>query len=124
MSTIEKYGMNFLMGGMITITTSYLGTFVSPLKAALFWMMPWTLLPTIYFMSINKKSNRYIGKFLKATIYPLPIMIITLLGLGYFYIHSKSRDIWTPMLKGGAVWIGTSVIFYFIIEYLELEDKF
>ena len=124
MSAIEKYGMNFLMGGLITITTSYLGTFVSPLKAALFWMMPWTLLPTIYFMSINKKSNRYIGKFLKATIYPLPIMIITLLGLGYFYIHSKSKDIWTPMMKGAAVWIGTSVIFYFIIEYLELEDKF
>ena len=124
MSAIEKYGMNFLMGGLITITTSYLGTFVSPLKAALFWMMPWTLLPTIYFMSINKKSNRYIGKFLKATIYPLPIMIITLLGLGYFYIHSKSKDIWVPMMKGAAVWIGTSVIFYFIIEYLELEDKF
>ena len=124
MSTIEKYFANFLVGGMITITTSYLGTFVSPLKAALFWMMPWTLLPTIYFMSTHKKSNQYIGKFLKASIYPLPIMILTLLGLGYFYIHSKSKDIWIPMLKGGAVWIGTSVIFYFIIKYFKLEDKF
>ena len=124
MSAIEKYMMNFLMGGLITITTSYLGTFVSPLKAALFWMMPWTLLPTIYFMSINKKSNQYIGKFLKSTIYPLPIMVITLLGLGYFYIHSKSKDIWVPMMKGAAVWIGASIIFYYIVRYLNLQDKF
>lgn len=124
MSAIEKYIMNFLMGGLITITTSYLGTFVSPLKAALFWMMPWTLLPTIYFMSINKKSNQYIGKFLKSTIYPLPIMVITLLGLGYFYIHSKSKDIWVPMMKGAAVWIGASIIFYYIVRYLNLQDKF
>ncbi len=124
MSAIEKYMMNFLMGGLITITTSYLGTFVSPLKAALFWMMPWTLLPTIYFMSINKKSNQYIGKFLKSTIYPLPIMVITLLGLGYFYIHSKSKDIWVPMMKGATVWIGASIIFYYIVRYLNLQDKF
>ena len=119
-----RYIMNFLMGGLITTTISYLATFISPAMASLFWMMPWTLLPSIYFMSMHNKSNKYIGKFIKGSIYPLPILVITLWAFGYFYIHSSSKDIWIPMLKGSLIWFVSSVIAYFGIQFFNLNKYF
>jgi hypothetical protein len=54
---------NFFVGGFTIATTSYLATYLSPLLGAIFWSYPLTILPSIFFMKGEKKSNKTISKF-------------------------------------------------------------
>jgi len=41
---------NFVLGGLITASISYIGTYMDPLMGAIWWSFPISLIPTIYFL--------------------------------------------------------------------------
>ena len=121
-STIYNLVQNFLMGGAIVASISYIGTFMDPLLGAIWWSFPVSLLPTIYFMKKNKKNNKYIAKFTLSTTFALILLLISCLCLSYFI--SRETGLLIPILKSAIIWLISSIIFYFTIKYLHLEKKF
>ena len=66
-----------LLGGLISASISYIGTYLSPLLGAIWWSFPISLIPTIYFMKkvvslINLLRNSH-----KITTYALILLLIT-----------------------------------------------
>ena len=114
---------NFLIGGTLIATTSYIGTFFDPLVAAIFWSFPISILPTLYFMKQNNKNNFYISKFTLSTTYALILLVVTTFFLSYFLKHDK-KSITGPIIKTSGVWLVCSVIFYGVIKYFNLENRF
>ena len=114
---------NFLLGGFITVTISYIATFFSPVLAAIWWAFPLSLLPSMYFMHKQGKSNKYISKFTLTTTYALGILFITTMSLGYFYKDSP-HSFWLPIGKSVLVWLVLSIIYYAMIRYFKLEQYF
>ena len=62
-SLLYELFQNFILGGLITATISYIGTYMDPLLGAIWWSFPISLIPTIYFMKDTGKSNKFIAKF-------------------------------------------------------------
>jgi hypothetical protein len=84
---------NFIIGGIIVSSVSYIATFLSPVVAAIWWSYPFTLLPTLYFMRKNRISTKNVSFFLKSTSIALIILIGTVLLLNH-YVTKK-----LPLLK-------------------------
>ena len=76
---------NFFIGGLITASISYSGTFLSPVLAAIWWAFPVSLLPSMYYMHQQGKSFDYISKFAITTTFALIIMFVTTMALGHFF---------------------------------------
>ena len=66
---------NFMIGGTIIASVSYLATFVNPLTASICWSLPFSILPIIYFMYSNGKTTEYISKFLLCATFMLFLLI-------------------------------------------------
>ena len=113
---------NFFIGGLITASISYSGTFLSPVLAAIWWAFPVSLLPSMYYMHQQKKSFKYISKFAITTTYALIIMFITTMALGYFFKNTKT--FWPPVWKSILLWAVLSAIYYAIIKKFNLEKHF
>ena len=113
---------NFILGGLITASISYIGTYLDPLLGAIWWSFPISLIPTIYFMSESGKKNSFISKFIYSTTYSLILLFISCWFLGYYL--KREKGIVVPILKSTGVWFIVSVIFYYVIKYNNLEDKF
>ena len=60
-----QLGRNFIMGGILISSVSYIATFLSPMMAALWWACPFTILPTLYFMKKNNVSTEKLSFFFK-----------------------------------------------------------
>ena len=89
---------NFFVGGTCVAITSYLGTFLSPLAGAIFWAYPITILPSIFFMKQQNKTNKYIAKFLFSTTFALILLMGVTFLLGYLIKNSDDRDsLWKPV---------------------------
>ena len=58
---------NFFIGGAIVASISYLANFVSPLVAAIWWAFPLSLIPSMYYMHRQGRSNKKISQFVLAT---------------------------------------------------------
>lgn len=114
---------NFILGGFITVTISYIGTFFSPVLAAIWWAFPLSLLPSMYFMHKQGKSNKYVSKFTLTTTYALGILFLTTMSLGYFFKNSTD-SFWLPIGKSVLVWLVLSIIYYAMIQYFNLEQYF
>jgi len=113
---------NFFIGGLITASISYSGTFLSPVLAAIWWAFPVSLLPSMYYMHQQKKSFKYISKFAITTTFALIIMFITTMALGYFFKDAKT--FWPPVGKSIFLWAVLSAIYYAIIKKFNLEKHF
>ena len=110
------------MGGVIVASISYLGTYFDPLIAAIWWSFPVSLLPTLYFMKLNKKSNKYIAKFTLSTSFALILLLLSCFSLSYFI--NRDTGLLRPILKSASIWLVASVIFYYTVKDLDLEKKF
>jgi len=121
-STLYNLFQNFLMGGVIVASISYLGTYFDPLIAAIWWSFPVSLLPTLYFMKLNKKSNKYIAKFTLSTSFALILLLLSCFSLSYFI--NRDTGLLRPILKSASIWLVASVIFYYTVKDLDLEKKF
>ena len=115
---------NFLIGGFIVTSVSYIGTFMSPLLGAIWWSFPLSLLPSIYFMHQQNKNNQYISEFALSTTFALLLLFISTYALSYFIKHEPNNEIFYPILKTAAVWIVLSIVFYLIVERFGLTKYF
>ena len=113
---------NFIMGGLITASISYIGTYMDPLLGAIWWSFPISLIPTIYFMKKTGKSNKFIAQFTISTTYSLVLLFISCFFMGHYL--NRSDDIAMPIIKAIAVWFIASVIFYTVIKLFKLDTKF
>ena len=116
---------NFVIGGASVATTSYLGTFLSPLAGAIFWSYPITILPTIFFMKQQKKTNNDIGKFLFSTTFALLLLMGVTLMLSYLIKNSPNGEsLWGPVGKSTIGFVVGGAIYYSIIKLFKLEKYF
>jgi len=113
---------NFILGGLITASISYIGTYLDPLLGAIWWSFPISLIPTIYFMKESGKSNKFIAKFTISTTYALILLFISCGFMAYYLNHAN--DILLPISKSIVVWSIASLIFYYSIKHFKLDDKF
>lgn len=113
---------NFIFGGLITSGISYFGTYVDPLLAAICWSFPTSLIPTLYFMHKSGKKNSYISQFTYSTTYALGLLVIFCLFLAY--LLKRENGIVYPIIKSTMMWCVCSIIFYYVIKYNKLENKF
>jgi len=114
---------NFFIGGLITASISYSGTFVSPLLAAIWWAFPVSLLPSMYYMQQMGRSNKYIGAFALTTTFAVGLLFLTTLAIGHFFNHAPT-GFWMPVLKGVGVWAVLSILYYLIVKWFHLEKHF
>jgi len=114
---------NFVLGGTIIASVSYLGTFMDPILGAIWWSFPISLLPTLYFMQRNGKSNKYIAEFTLSTTYALVLLVLSTGFLAYFIKETKGT-ITVPVLKTTGVWFVSSAIFYFVVHRYKLDKYF
>jgi len=121
-SIIYDLFQNFILGGLITASISYIGTYLDPLLGAIWWSFPISLIPTIYFMQQSGKKNSYISKFTYSTTYAIGLLVISCLFLGYYL--KREDGIVYPILKSSVVWVICSIIFYYIVKHYKLEEKF
>tara|TARA_Y100000389_G_scaffold188357_1_gene210831 strand:- start:703 stop:1038 length:336 start_codon:yes stop_codon:yes gene_type:complete len=110
------------MGGLITASISYIGTYMDPLLGAIWWSFPISLIPTIYFMKDTGKSNKFIAQFTISTTYSLVLLFISCFFMGHYL--NTSDDIAMPIIKAIGVWFIASVIFYTVIKRFKLDTKF
>jgi hypothetical protein len=116
---------NFLIGGAAVATTSYLGTFLSPLAGAIFWAYPITILPTIFFMRQQGKKNAFIAKFLLSTTFALILLMGVTLLLSYAVRYSPdTQSLWIPVLKSTAGFAAGAVLYYLVIVGFGLKKYF
>ena len=114
---------NFALGGMVTVITSYIGTYFSPLAAAIFWAYPFTLLPTIFYMRKNGKDNKFISKFLLKTTFALIILFLVTLVLSKLFLHLGDNIILVLMCSLG-IWFILGLLYYYLINVLGLKKYF
>ncbi len=115
---------NFIIGGSIIASISYLGTYFDPLIGTIWWSFPISLLPTSFFMKTHGKDDKYIAKFTISTTYALVLLELSTAVLSMFIKNNKNNSLWMPILKTSGVWLIASVIFFGAIKYFKLEDKF
>ena len=115
---------NFIIGGSIIASISYLGTFFDPLIGAIWWSFPISLLPTLFFMKKHGKDDKYIARFTISTTYALILLVLSTAALSMFIKNNKSNSLWMPVLKTSGLWLIASIIFFGAIKYFKLEDKF
>ena len=121
-TVLYNLAINFLMGGAIVSSISYIGTYLDPLLGAIWWSFPISLLPTLYFMKKNNKSNKYIAKFALSTTFALVLLLLSCFCLSYFI--NRDSGLLMPILKSAVIWLVASIIFYFSVKDLDLEKKF
>jgi len=114
---------NFVLGGTIIASVSYLATFMDPILGAIWWSFPISLLPTLYFMKHHGKSNKYIADFTVSTTYALILLVLSTGCLAYFIKNTKD-SITMPVIKTTGVWLVASVVFYFAVHTFKLDKYF
>ena len=109
---------NFILGGTIIASVSYLATFVNPVIAAIWWSYPLSIVPTIYFMKHNGQTNKYISKFLFSTTFALGLLALCILFISYYLEKSNNNEGVTPsILKSSLLWFVGTIGFYILIIY-------
>lgn len=121
-SLLYELFQNFILGGLITASISYIGTYMDPLLGAIWWSFPISLIPTIYFMKETGKSNKFMAKFTISTTYALILLFISCGFMSYFF--TKHDGIVIPIIKATGVWFIASAIFYTVIKHFKLDSKF
>ena len=117
-SVVEQLVQNFIIGGVIVASISYLGTFLNPVAAAIFWSFPISILPSMYFMKKNGKSNKYVSKFLYSTTLALVLLLLCTFTMGrYMSEATPGESMWGPVGKATLWWLVGSIVYYLAVEY-------
>lgn len=113
----DKLLQNFLLGGFVVSITSYTVTFVDPIMGSIICSYPISILPIIYYMKTNGKTNKNISNFLFNTTFALLILMITTWVIGYFLKHTHEQEsIWPSIIKSNIVWLLFGVMYYYIFS--------
>ena len=107
---------NFLTGGTVVASVSFLATYMSPLMGAIWWSFPFTILPSIYFMRTHGRSNQDVSIFLKGTTFAFILVLTAIYSMSYYFkkLPAFDNNWWIAVGKGTAIWLICAVIFYFV----------
>ena len=108
-----KLFINFIFGGTIVASVSYIGTYMNPVLAAIWWSFPLTIIPSIHFMKQNGKSNKYISKFVLSCTYAFILLLICTFLISHYLKHDESERILPAIVKATIGWILCSILFYY-----------
>jgi hypothetical protein len=109
-----KLFINFILGGTIVASVSYIGTYMNPVLAAIWWSFPFTIIPSMHFMKQNGKSNKYISKFVLSCTVAFILLLICTFLLSHYLKHDESERIFPAIVKATIGWILCSILFYYI----------
>jgi hypothetical protein len=124
-NVVREMVQNFAIGGAAVAITSYLGTFMSPLAGAIFWAYPITILPTIFFMRQQNKSNAVISKFLLSTTFALILLMGVTFLLSYLVGRSSpTESLWVPVFQSTLGFGAGALVYYLIIVGFGLHKYF
>lgn len=121
---LEKTSLNFIIGGTIIATVSYLATYLNPVIGAIVWSYPLSILPSIYYMKNAGKSNEYVSKFLLSTTFGLILLFLTTLLLSVYVKKAKQGSLIKPVIMATMWWFVMSIIFYLAIKFSGYESYF
>ena len=126
MSIATSLVTNFLVGGTIVATVSYLATFMSPVAGAIWWSFPLSLLPSVYFLREHGKSNQYVSQFLLSTTFAIVLLVATTLILSYYFRALDPHDPhwWLVVLKTAGWWALMSAAFYVVVRWTGMDRVF
>lgn len=110
-----KLLIDFVLGGVIVASVSYIGTYMNTVLAAIWWSFPLSILPSMHFMKQNGKSNKYISKFLLSTTVSLILLLICTFLMSHYLKHDESETIVPAVVKSFIVWGVCSLLFYVIL---------
>ena len=114
---------NFILGGFLITSISWIALHFSPLLAAIWWSFPFTLIPSLVLIHNKGKSNEYLSKFMNGAIYASLLLVISIISLSYFFKRTKT-GIEEPILKASGVWLLCSITYYLIVKIFGLEKYF
>jgi len=124
-SLLQKILINFLMGGTIVASVSYIAAFMNPVLASIWWSFPLSIIPSMYFLKQTGKSNQYISKFLLSTTFALILLVICTFLISYYLKQSSEKEGIVPsILKASGWWAICSTVFYFTIAYSPFKKYF
>lgn len=121
---LEKISLNFIIGGTIIATVSYLATHLNPVIGAIVWSYPFLIIPSIYYMKNAGKSNEYISKFLLSTTFGLILLFLTTILLSIYLKKEKQGSLIKPIIIATFWWFVMSIIFYLVIKFSSYESYF
>tara|TARA_B110000503_G_C7168283_1_gene422993 strand:- start:3638 stop:4033 length:396 start_codon:yes stop_codon:yes gene_type:complete len=113
---MDKLFITFLIGGLVVSSVSYLSNFVSNYYASILWAFPFTVLPTIYYLKHEGKSNLYISDFLIKTSISILILVGVLATMSYAV---RYYSINTTILFSFVVYIILSLLF---IRFIKINE--
>ena len=93
-----KLFINFIFGGTIVASVSYIGTYMNP---------------SMHFMKQNGKSNKYISKFVLSCTYAFILLLICTFLISHYLKHDESERILPAIVKATIGWILCSILFYY-----------
>ena len=126
MSIATSLVTNFLVGGTIVATVSYLATFMSPVAGAIWWSFPLSLLPSVYFLRAHGKSNKYVSQFLLSSTFAIVLLVATTLILSYYFrtLDPDDPHWWLVVLKTAGWWALMSAAFYVVVRWTGMDRVF
>jgi hypothetical protein len=112
----NSFWFRFLIGGIVVAGTSQLAANVGPKFGAIFWSVPFTLVPTfLYFWSIqlSPKKVRDFAQDTVVSLFNLMAFIFTVaIAMSYPAFHGEDGILWA-MAVGFVVWgIGSLLLLY------------
>ena len=85
--------ITFVFGGIVVTLISYISDKVSNLLAALLWAFPFTIIPTLYYLYLQKKDKKHIKDYLLKTIYSIFLLIFIIFIIYYIYLYTSNMFI-------------------------------
>lgn len=117
MLTVYGYLNTFFGAGITSTLVYYLVQKFDPIIAAIIWTVPFTIIFPIYFMNKDGKTNKFLGKYLKAQTYSMFLLVIWLFATAYFLERATKNDgVLIPILKGTGIWLIISVLYYILVK--------
>lgn len=109
----------FIVGGITVLSVTYITDQINDMYGAIIWAFPFTLLPSIYYLRKEGKSNHYISRFLLKTALSLIILFITILSLSKFIYYDRMNE---SILYAIIVYVMIAAIFLYV-ERLYYQSK-
>ena len=113
---MNKLLLVFIIGGLVVSSVSYLSNFVSNYYASILLAFPFTVLPTIYYLHHEGKSNLYISDFLIKTSISILILVGVLATMAYAV---RYYTINSTILYSFIVYILLSLVF---IRFIKIDE--
>ena len=115
----------FTVSGLLSAIVGYLAEHVNPVFAAIIWTYPFTLIVPLYVLHRNKKSNTFIGNFVRIQTFAVILIPIVLYFIYYFISRTPtSEGVVYALIKASLIWVICSILYYVIIKITHLDKHF